>query len=356
MIISVRFARADDYLDAHDKQDNSSLRLNERLFQSDERSAGIDPYFRRVIAITAGKTVGACAIRSNWDCVVQPGRLWVTTSLAPVWRGRGIDTQMLQYAIAELGPEIGGLATCVREDHLQHADFLEEFGPDALRYYIAVAGPENHDTDFTWDEFVRRINFELANEWGNLVNRSISMAHKNNGAIPEHAELTPDDQELLAAARGAFEVVGDQLGAGHFKAGITEVMRIVGLANKYFSDQEPWKLKDNPARRDTVLHVALQVVSDCNTMFTPFMPHASQKIFEALGGEGTWAAMPELVEVSEGDFDYPILQGDYASELANWESRPITMGTPLAKPTPIFSKLDEKLGETGPSWAPIVTD
>lgn len=128
MIISVRFARADDYLDAHDKQDNSSLRLNERLFQSDERSAGIDPYFRRVIAITAGKTVGACAIRSNWDCVVQPGRLWVTTSLAPVWRGRGIDTQMLQYAIAELGPEIGGLATCVREDHLQHADFLEEFG------------------------------------------------------------------------------------------------------------------------------------------------------------------------------------------------------------------------------------
>ena len=62
-------------------------------------------------------------------------------------------------------------------------DFLKEFGPDALRYFIAVAGPENQDTDFTWDEFVRRTNFELANEWGNLVNRSISMAHKNVGAI-----------------------------------------------------------------------------------------------------------------------------------------------------------------------------
>jgi methionyl-tRNA synthetase len=60
-------------------------------------------------------------------------------------------------------------------------DFLREFGPDALRYYIAVAGPENQDTDFTWDEFVRRTNFELANEWGNLVNRSVSMAHKNVG-------------------------------------------------------------------------------------------------------------------------------------------------------------------------------
>ena len=64
-------------------------------------------------------------------------------------------------------------------------DFLKEFGPDALRYFIAVAGPENQDTDFTWDEFVRRTNFELANEWGNLVNRSISMAHKNVGAIPK---------------------------------------------------------------------------------------------------------------------------------------------------------------------------
>ena len=58
---------------------------------------------------------------------------------------------------------------------------LNEFGPDALRYFIAVAGPENQDSDFTWDEFVRRNNFELANEWGNLVNRSVSMAHKNNG-------------------------------------------------------------------------------------------------------------------------------------------------------------------------------
>ena len=64
-------------------------------------------------------------------------------------------------------------------------DFLREFGPDALRYFIAVAGPETTDADFTWDEFVRRTNFELANEWGNLVNRSMSMAHKNNGAIPD---------------------------------------------------------------------------------------------------------------------------------------------------------------------------
>lgn len=233
-------------------------------------------------------------------------------------------------------------------------DFLAEFGPDALRYFVAVAGPENHDTDFTWEEFVRRINFELANEWGNLVNRSVSMAHKNCGAIPPAGPLSTTDSALLDASAAAFDTVGELWGQCKFKAATTEVMRIVGLANKYISESEPWKLKDDPARRDTILHVALQVVADCNTMFTPLLPHASQKVFEALGGEGTWAAQPNLVEVSqEGGADYPVLTGDYTAQLARWASVPITVGTPLAKPTPIFAKLDESLGQTGPSWAPL---
>ncbi len=232
-------------------------------------------------------------------------------------------------------------------------DFLAEFGPDALRYYIAVAGPENQDTDFTWDEFVRRTNFELANEWGNLVNRSISMAHKNNGAIPAAGELTDVDRALLAESATAFDVVGEHIAARRFKAGITEAMRIVSLANKYISDMEPWKLTDDPARRDTVLHVALQVVSDANTLLTPYLPHSAQKIFEALGGEGIWASQPQIVEVTDGELTYPTLQGDYAAQQATWASQPIVAGTPLAKPSPLFTKLDDKLGQTGPSWAPI---
>ena len=233
-------------------------------------------------------------------------------------------------------------------------DVLAEFGPDALRYFIAVAGPENNDADFTWDEFVRRNNFELANEWGNLVNRSISMAHKNNGEIPAAGELTEADEKLLAAARDAFTTVGDLLAHNRIKNAISEAMRVVTLANRYLSEQEPWKLKDDPARRDTVLHCALQLVADCNTLLTPFLPHSSQKVFEALGGEGIWAAQPEIREVSEeGGPDYPVLMGEYAAAQATWESRPIKVGTPLQKPTPLFAKLDEKLGETGPSWAPI---
>jgi len=233
-------------------------------------------------------------------------------------------------------------------------DFLREYGPDALRYYIATAGPENADTDFTWSEFVRRTNFELANEWGNLVNRSLSMAHKNVGAIPAASDVRAEDTELLRIAEEAFDVVGDLIGTRRFKQAIGEAMRVVTAANRYLSGAEPWKLKGDPARRDTVLHTALQVVSDANTLLTPFLPHSAQQVHEALGGTGVWAAQPELREVSEdGGAPYPILTGDYAGEQARWARTEIEAGRPLDKPSPLFAKLDETLGDTGPDWAPV---
>jgi methionyl-tRNA synthetase len=237
-------------------------------------------------------------------------------------------------------------------------DFLREYGPDSLRYFISVAGPETQDVDFTWEEFVRRINFELANEWGNLVNRSISMAHKNVGSIPRPVRPEAADEELKAQSRAAFDVVGGHLRRSRFKQAIGEAMRVVGAANKYISDQEPWKRKDDPERRDTILHTALQVVQDANTLLTPFLPHAAQKVHEALGGTGVWAAQPKLQDVEDLDVAgrmNPILTGDYAAEQARWESTPIEVGRPLEKPSPLFAKLDPKLGETGPDWAPITS-
>jgi len=223
-------------------------------------------------------------------------------------------------------------------------DFLERYDADALRYFVAVAGPETTDTDFTWAEFLRRNNDELVAGWGNLVNRSISMAAKNFGAIPPAGELTEADRTLLATAQAGFATVGDLIYRQRLKAAIGEAMKVVADANKYLSDQAPWKIKDDPTRLGTILHVALQVVSDCNTLLTPFLPHSAQKIHEQLGGTGVHAPMPEIRDVDDldGGPAYPIITGDYTVG-ATWESVPIETGRALAPPKPVFRKLDPSI-------------
>src|SRR3954454_4836165 len=159
-------------------------------------------------------------------------------------------------------------------------DFLERYDADALRYFVAVAGPETTDTDFTWAEFLRRNNDELVAGWGNLVNRSVAMAAKNFGHIPAAGELTDADRTLLASAQAGFDSVGSLIAAHRQKAAIGEAMRVVSEVNKYISESAPWKLKEDRDRMGTILYVALQAVRDCNSLLTPFLPHAAQKIHE----------------------------------------------------------------------------
>ena len=220
-------------------------------------------------------------------------------------------------------------------------DFLARYDVDALRYYVAIAGPENQDTDFTWSEFVRRNNDELVATWGNLVNRAVSFAARNIGAIPEAGALTDLDQDLLARSRQAFGTVGEHLGRSRFKFAINEAMRTVAEANKYLSEQAPWQLRESdPDRMRTVLHVALQLVDDAKTLLTPFLPRSSQQVHQMLGGTGTWSDMPHVAEVDEdGGPSYPVITGRYDGA-ARWASAPLRPGTPLAIPKPLFTKLD----------------
>ncbi|HCD1917453.1 TPA: methionine--tRNA ligase [Corynebacterium striatum] len=248
-------------------------------------------------------------------------------------------------------------------------DFLAEFGPDALRYFIAVAGPENNDTDFTWDEFVRRINNELANGWGNLVNRTVSMAYKNFGEVPAPAALEDADKVILQLAEDTFAAAAANLEQSKFKQAITTIMHVVGEANAYIAAMEPWKLAKDETQRErlaTVLWTALQVVSDCNVMLTPFLPFTAQKVHETLGRDGVWAAQPEIQEVVDDipvelvgvglppeNHPYPIITGDYTAQQATWQRVDVVPGTSLSKPKPLVAKLDPELAETGPEWAPV---
>jgi len=229
-------------------------------------------------------------------------------------------------------------------------DLLSRYQPDALRYFIAVAGPENQDTDFTWTEFVRRTNDELVAGWGNLVNRTASMISKNLGAIPAAGAPTEDDTRLLATTRAGFTTVGDLLRTHRQKQAVGEAMRVVGEVNKYLSDQAPWKLRTaDPVRMEAVLHVAAQAVSDCNTLLSPFLPHSAQQVHAALGGTGTVAPQPVVREVEDldGGPGYPVITGDYrrGATLAAWGLAPIVAGTPVPAPTPVFTKLDDSVVE-----------
>ncbi|HWC35788.1 MAG TPA: methionine--tRNA ligase [Mycobacteriales bacterium] len=221
-------------------------------------------------------------------------------------------------------------------------DFLSRYSPDSLRYYLTAAGPESNDTDFTWSEFVRRNNDELVAAWGNLVNRSLSFTAKNLGSLPAAGELTDIDRALLDTTSAAFATVGADLERSRMRAALTETMRVVAEANKYLSEQAPWKLRESePDRMATILHVALQAVSDCTTMLAPFLPHTSQQVHELLGRDGVLAPQPELREVDDldGGPSYPVLAGDYDTGV-RWQRDPLKVGSPVTPPTPLFAKLD----------------
>jgi methionyl-tRNA synthetase len=225
-------------------------------------------------------------------------------------------------------------------------DLLSRYEPDAFRYFVAAAGPENQDSDFTWAEFVRRTNDELVAGWGNLVNRTATLVAKNFGEIPAAGDLTAEDERVLAAAEGAFESVGELIGRHRQKQAIGEAMRAVAEINKYVSDSEPWKLKgdDERERLGTILHVVTQCVSDLNLVLSPFLPFSANEVDRVLGGAGDVQPMPHIEEVDDldGGAPYPIITGEY-SGAARWERRRIVVGTPVGKPTPVFTKLDPTL-------------
>jgi len=228
-------------------------------------------------------------------------------------------------------------------------DMMARYQPDALRYFIAVAGPETSDADFTWAEFKRRTNDELVAGWGNLVNRTASLLHKNVGSLPALGTLEDIDRAALERSSVGFDEVGRLIGIQRQRQAIGEAMHVVGDANKYLADTAPWKLKTtDPERMKTVLGVAAQLVSDANTFLAPFLPHSAQKVHEALGGTGVFSPMPHISEVEDldrPDRGYPIIEGDYSAQHGTWKRLDLVAGTPVPPPVPVFTKLDDDIVE-----------
>jgi methionyl-tRNA synthetase len=221
-------------------------------------------------------------------------------------------------------------------------DFLDRYSADSLRYYLTAAGPETHDSDFTWAEFVRRNNDELVATWGNLVNRTLQSAYRNFGKVPRPGELDDADRAVMAAVDGGFDTVGAEIEQARFRAALAEVMALAARVNQYVSVQAPWAaLEADKARAGTILYVALRCVDSLKILFTPFLPHSSQTLHELLGYDG-WIAGPlEFRDVEEAaGVSHTVLTGDYASWIGRWEPSALPPGQRLREPAPLFAKLD----------------
>jgi methionyl-tRNA synthetase len=233
-------------------------------------------------------------------------------------------------------------------------DFLSRYDPDPLRYYLTAAGPETQDSDFTWEEFVRRNNDELLANWGNLVNRTLVNAHRNFGTVPQPGALNADDEAVLADVASTFEPVGALIDQGRFRAAIAELMSTSSRVNQYLADQAPWALvKTDRDRAGTVLYVALRCVDSLKTLFAPFLPFTSQLVHELLGHEGLLAGPLEFRTFAEDDgSEHQVLTGDYATWVGAWTPSELAPGQTLAEPRPLFRKLppetvDEELERLG---------
>lgn len=168
-------------------------------------------------------------------------------------------------------------------------DCLKHFPADPLRYTLAVNLPESRDSDFYLKDFQARTNNELADIFGNFINRTLAFAERNfKCAVPALGTPGKLDREMLATLNEVPARVADLYERYKFREGVLETMNLARAANKYFNDSEPWKTaKTNPALCATTLHVCLQIARSLAILFEPVVPFTTRKLWTVLNLPGT---------------------------------------------------------------------
>lgn len=209
-------------------------------------------------------------------------------------------------------------------------DMLKVVGPDALRYYLIAAGPENKDSNFTIDELVQRYNSELLAKWGNLVSRVTNLIDRDFGGIVPVAENpSNEDRALIEQVQDSYGKVGTLIEKGKLSAALKAVVDSIASANKYIVDEKPWDESVLASgRAKEVIGTLAIFIENANKLMYPFVPHASQRVYEAFGGEGTIAPMPRHAESSS---QQGVLTGDYERGATwqfstEWQGRQLTDG------------------------------
>lgn len=166
---------------------------------------------------------------------------------------------------------------------------IDAFGLDQVRYFLLREVPFGQDGSYNEDAIIGRINADLANEFGNLAQRSLSMVNKNlDGQVPEPGAFTDADRELLSIAEELLPKVRAYFEVPAMHQALEAIWAMLGAANRYFSAQEPWVLRKSEAQADqdrfrTVLYVTLEVVRVAALLVQPVMPTSAAKLLDLLG-------------------------------------------------------------------------
>ncbi len=161
---------------------------------------------------------------------------------------------------------------------------VEAYGLDPLRFFFLREIPFGQDGSYSHEAIVNRINADLANDLGNLAQRSLSMVGKAfGGVLPAPGDFTPEDQTILAAADAMIGVAREHMKTQQLHQVLNAVWSVVADANRYFASEQPWaKAKTDPQRQGTILYVTAEVIRQVSLMAQPFMPTASGKLLDLL--------------------------------------------------------------------------
>jgi len=165
----------------------------------------------------------------------------------------------------------------------------KQYGVDPMRYFFLREVPFGQDGSYSHDAIVNRTNADLANDLGNLAQRSLSMIGKNcGGVIPEPGAFSPADTALLAATDALLTTAREAMERQAMHRMLEAVWGVVADANRYFAGEQPWALKkSDPARMGTVLYVTAEVLRQLAILAQPFMPSSAGKLLDQLGVNAT---------------------------------------------------------------------
>lgn len=162
---------------------------------------------------------------------------------------------------------------------------IDAYGVDPVRYFFLREVPFGQDGSYSHDAIVQRINADLANDLGNLAQRSLSMIAKNcDGSLPTPGALAPEDEAMLAAADGLLATCRTAMSSQQIHVALNAIWAVVAAANRYFAASEPWALrKTDPVRMGSVLYVTAETVRQVAILIQPIMPDSAAKLLDLLG-------------------------------------------------------------------------